>query len=111
MAVLPNRPRGRVVPSSEVKHLVAGAMVPVGRGPGTELKRILANLGYEASAACACNAYARQMDSWGVDGCWDQFDEILDWLATEAARRGEGFYRPAAGFVVWLAVVNAWVKG
>lgn len=49
-------------------------------GPGTELSKLLAELGLKTSAGCRCKNRARQMDSWGVSGCWEHFEEIVAWL-------------------------------
>lgn len=59
-----------------------------GDGPGTELKKILAGIGITASESCDCNAKARQMDVWGVDGCNENFDVIVNWLREGADRWG-----------------------
>ena len=61
---------------------------PVGFGPGTELKAILATLGIAHSPTCDCNARARQMDEWGVPGCKMRRDEIIEWLREGQARWG-----------------------
>lgn len=51
-----------------------------GYGPGTEMKKLLKEMGIEATAKCACNARALQMDLWGADGCEENFDLIVEWL-------------------------------
>lgn len=59
---------------------VEGFNVP--RGPGTELKKILASLGIAPSAVCTCNAKAAQMDIWGIEGCRlpDNYAVIVQWM-------------------------------
>ena len=78
---------------------------PLGYGPGTKLKALLAGLTVEAGesttsdsellqivqtqgvdvaikmdANCGCNAKRVQMDLWGVDGCREHRDEIVQWM-------------------------------
>lgn len=59
---------------------------PPGFGPGTELKKLLKEMGIEASSRCACNARALQMDQWGVEGCEENFEQVVDWLQTGSDR-------------------------
>lgn len=54
------------------------------QGPGTELLKIIPEL--FKSNACGCYAYARKMDEWGVSGCEERFDEIVEHLLTQAAK-------------------------
>ena len=59
-----------------------------GFGPGTELKKILGQLGFTSTGGCQCNDRANQMDRWGVEGCRANRDEIVNWLRGEQANRG-----------------------
>lgn len=61
---------------------------PKGFGPGTELKALIASLGINPGPSCDCNAMARQMDEWGVEGCREHFDEIVDRIKQNQARWG-----------------------
>lgn len=56
--------------------------------PGTELKKLLAMLGFTAKSGCKCNSKARQMDTWGVAGCRAHEDEIVAWLREEQKKAG-----------------------
>lgn len=47
-------------------------------GPGTELKKILASLG--VSTCGTCQAWADQMNLWGIAGCCEHREEILSRL-------------------------------
>lgn len=60
----------------------------IGRGPGTELKKLLESLGLKSNAGCSCNAKAEEMDRWGVDGCKQRREEIAGWLRANAKERG-----------------------
>lgn len=53
---------------------------PPAAGPGTELKKLLAEIGAEDSPTCPCNARAAEMDRWGVEGCAERREEIVAWL-------------------------------
>lgn len=52
-------------------------------GPGTELKKILADMGIQPKASCSCTKRAIQMDQWGVDGCRKNLEQILEWVRDE----------------------------
>jgi len=65
-----------------------GKAAAPGRGPGTELKKLLARLGINADEkGCQCKSRAAQMDRWGCDACMNRLDTIVGWLREEAARR------------------------
>lgn len=53
---------------------------PIGYGPGTELKAMLESVGIVAPPSCDCNAFMKQMDEWGIDGCRANFDAIVERL-------------------------------
>ncbi|GIW60111.1 MAG: hypothetical protein KatS3mg087_1177 [Patescibacteria group bacterium] len=61
---------------------------PPNEGPGTELKKILSSIGINPTESCDCNAKARQMDIWGVEGCEENFDTIVQWLREGKDRWG-----------------------
>lgn len=61
---------------------------PWPHGPGTELKRILAKLGVNPSPSCDCNAKAKQMDAWGIEGCKQRREDIAKELGDNAPRWG-----------------------
>lgn len=50
-------------------------------GPGTELTKILADLGAKPVTACGCKAKAAAMNRLGVDGCRREREKIVVWLA------------------------------
>lgn len=63
---------------------------PVGYGPGTELKKLLATIGITAEPTCKCNARAEQMDRMEKQSpgwCEANIDLIVGWLREEAERR------------------------
>jgi len=55
-------------------------------GPGRELEQIFEQLEIPYKESCGCAAYARQMDLWGVAGCFEHFDEIVERLRTNAEK-------------------------
>ena len=48
------------------------------QGPGTELSKLLPK--QLERAACSCKDYANKMNKWGVAGCKNRFDEIVEYL-------------------------------
>lgn len=69
---------------------------PVGKGPGTELKAIMASIGINPSASCDCNGKAEKMDQWGVAKCREERETIANWLR-EGAPRWKWTEKLAAG--------------
>ena len=58
-------------------------------GVGTELGRLLAELGVSPPPGCACASRARLMDEWGVEACdRERREEIVAWLRSEYANVG-----------------------
>ena len=53
-------------------------------GPGTELLKIIPKC--FKKDGCQCFPYAERMDRWGVAGCEERFDEIVDHLCEEAKK-------------------------
>ena len=58
-----------------------------GRGPGTELKKLLKKVGITTSPGCACNKRARVMDEKGCDWCAENLSTITGWLKEEHTRQ------------------------
>jgi hypothetical protein len=77
------------------------------RGPGTELKKLLAAVGITATPNCSCNARAREMDRQGCDWCEANLDTIVGWLREEATKRGLPFLDAAGRLLVKRAIRNA----
>ena len=77
---------------------------PLGYGPGTELKKMLAKIGIKASPTCSCNSRAQVMDSQGVQWCKDNVDTIVGWLREEATKRGLPFVDLAGKIIVKRAI-------
>jgi hypothetical protein len=61
---------------------------PVGKGPGTELKKMLAEYGVAQQAGCMCDAKAEQMDGWGVAGCLENRNDLVEGLKVEWGKLG-----------------------
>lgn len=76
-------------------------------GPGTELKRLLASIGINASPSCACNGKAKTMDARGIVWCEENIDTITEWLREEATKRGLPFVNTAGRMLVRRAISNA----
>jgi hypothetical protein len=73
---------------------------PANAGPGTEMKKILGSLGVNPSPTCDCNAFAVRMDEWGVEGCREHFDEIVEQLQKHHGRWGWAAHIKAAALAV-----------
>jgi hypothetical protein len=80
---------------------------PPPRGPGTELKKLLARVGITATPDCACNARAAEMDRQGVEWCEANLDTIVGWLREQAEARGLPFLDIAGRLLVRRAIQNA----
>lgn len=65
------------------------------KGPGRHLKELLEELGAAGDRTCGCDSYAAKMDRWGVQGCRDRRQSIVDWLAEQRAK---------ASWLTWLSV-------
>jgi len=78
-------------------------------GPGTELKRLLAGFPFyiKTTPNCRCNARARQMDVWGIEGCEERADLIVGWLKEEAERRNLLFIDAAGRLLLRKAIAAA----
>jgi len=77
------------------------------RGPGTELKKLLAVVGITATPDCSCNARAAEMDRQGCDWCEANIDTIVGWLREQAEARGLPFLDVAGRMLVRRAIRNA----
>ena len=82
---------------------------PPARGPGTELKKLLAGWPFRivAKANCSCNAKARAMDAKGCEWCEENLDTIVAWLREEATKRKLPFLDIAGRVLVRRAIKNA----
>ena len=60
-------------------------LAPAGK-VGTELAAIIPRI-FRKSKTCGCQAYANLMDSWGIDGCIQRYDEIIATLVKRANRQ------------------------
>lgn len=79
-------------------------LAKIGQGPGTELKRILSEIGIK-SGNCNCNSTAVKMNKWGPSECREHMEEIVSSLVKEANKRGWMKFIPMKEF--WAeALVN-----
>lgn len=53
---------------------------PPPKGPGTELMKLIKELGITTFAGCGCASKVAQMNAWGPDGCEKQVGVIVIWL-------------------------------
>ena len=82
---------------------------PLGRGPGTELSKLLKKFGIEPTPTCACRAKQQQMDAWGPDECEkpERMAEVVGVMRAEAEARGLPFLDVAGRLLVRRAIANA----
>jgi len=80
-------------PALPIRCICSASTPPrqAGFGPGTALKQILGRFGIVEKRKCKCKAMAYKMDQWGVDGCLERMDTILDHMEKEAAKRKLNF--------------------
>lgn len=89
-----------------------GKSEPTGRatqpkdGPGSELKRLIAELGLSPVKGCGCNALAARMNAGGLEWCHVHRGEILDQLAAAASKAGWGEWARAGA----LAAMGGWLR-
>lgn len=106
----PNTFRYCVAPVPRLPRPPGSEYKPVGYGPGTELKKLLASMGITATESCPCSARAREMDNreqaepgW----CAANIDTIVGWLREEAGRRELPFIEAGARLLVHAAIKRA----
>ena len=96
------------VPDHLLKHVEI--TLPLEKGPGTELKKLIAWFGIKPSIEkkkgrrCRCSEHIQQMNKWGPDKCLKRMDTILRWLKRSAAIAGVPYVRPAVQIVVRRAI-------
>jgi len=78
----------------------------IGPGPGTELKKLLASIGIQATPTCKCNKMAKQMNEWGQESL-KHIEEIVDVMEETAKARGLPFVRLGGKALVRLACMRA----
>jgi hypothetical protein len=55
-------------------------------GPGTMLESLIPDFFHKEG--CGCQDYARKMDAWGIEGCIQRKQEIIDHLCQQAEKFG-----------------------
>lgn len=79
-------------------------------GPGTELKKLLKRMFFEADKKCLCHKRAAAMDSLGPDWCEQNIETVVGWLREAAAERsvaGLLFTETGARILIRRAIRNA----
>lgn len=92
---------------AQQNHLFVPAEADNQEGVGTELKKLLRLIGITASPNCSCNKRARIMNNNGIGWCKENEETILDWLQSEAKKRGLPFLRYGARKILQLAISRA----
>jgi len=83
--------------------------LPLGHGPGAELKKLLAGWPFRFVAGddCKCNQRARYMDQMGCDWVEANIEECVGYLRESAADRGLPFLDAAGRLLIRRAISNA----
>jgi len=85
----------------------SGDVDPVHRGPGTELHNLLAKFGIHMAPGCSCRARMTQMNKWGIEGCEQNVETIVEWMKEEAAKRKLPYLKTVGRMLVRRAIANA----
>jgi hypothetical protein len=99
-------PAPRPARAPKPKTLLASVVLSA-PGAGTEMAKLLADLGVEYTESCRCLEYARRMNARGVQWCRRNRYLISAWLGLEVKERGMPFDRDAAYVVIDQAIENA----
>lgn len=76
-------------------------------GPGTNLKKFFARLGFKATTHCKCTQHALEMDVQGPAWCRQNITTILGWLKEESDKQGLPFSETLAAWAVERAIAKA----
>lgn len=76
----------------------------LGKAPGTNLANLLKTCGVHVSIGCDCEPWIKQMDEWGVQGCVEHRQEIIDRLADQAKRLSAKKILSAGILMMWNGV-------
>jgi hypothetical protein len=82
------------------------AAVLAGTGPGSQLWRLLEQLGIQHQANCGCLDRAEQMNAWGVAGCRAARAEIVAWMEAGKDKYGWATVAKAAGLALVSGVAS-----
>lgn len=66
-----------------------------GDGVGSQLWKILEQLGIKHTETCECLTFAEKMNSWGVEGCKIRRKEIIDHMKKNSINYGWGDFTKA----------------
>lgn len=73
----------------------------LGRFPGTNLAILLKKCGVIVNEGCNCESWIAQMNSWGVEGCWRNRQEIISRLS----EKSKGL---STSQIVWTGILMMW---
>lgn len=57
-------------------------------GVGSEMEKVIGELGWKATGCAGCKIMAQKMNRWGVEGCETHREEILGWLRYQQSQAG-----------------------
>jgi len=81
--------------------------LPSAKGPGTELKKLIAWFYSPDKKKCKCATRIAKMNRWGPDECEKRIDTILRWLKHSARINKVPFFEPAVKLLIRKAIKNS----
>lgn len=73
----------------------------LGRYPGANLAMLLQKCGVHVNTGCGCEEWIGKMNAWGVDGCYEHRQEIVDRLSEQAKKL-------STSQMVWTGILMMW---
>lgn len=78
--------------------------------PGSALRQILSAIGIKEPSSCYCQQYAKKMDEWGYDGCFDRRAEIIEHLNAQSISWFDMIKVGLAGYLTTGSLVDEALK-
>ena len=73
----------------------------LGRYPGTNLAIMLKKCGIPVNIGCGCEEWIVKMNTWGVEGCYKNRQEIIERLKEQASKL-------TTSQIIWTGVMLMW---
>lgn len=103
MRTATRNPSGLLVSGAPSGPGMSGAVLLGQSNPGrvgTNIKKLLVEYKLTSSVGCGCDAFAAEVDSWGVEQCRQRRDEIVAHLEKHAGQTSWG-KKLRAGWLAW----------
>lgn len=73
----------------------------LGRYPGANLALLLQKCGVHVNTGCGCEEWISKMNAWGVEGCYEHRQEIIDRLTEQAKKL-------TTAQIAWTGILMMW---